>query len=310
MADMRMFSSDAVARALGVLSAGLGAPMVARPDVVDRIAGIDPSRVRRLVTMAVGVREFGAATGLLLRPGPAWLWARVAGDAMDLGALGTALANHDRRDHRWRRTVGATAVIAGIAAVDLAAALVRTRRGTTVEMTGATTVLKPADEVYDYWHRWENFSTFMAHVEEVRTSGPRASHWVVRAPLGTVEWDAETTQDVRGEIIGWRSTDSAQIPNEGEVRFRAAPGGRGTEVHVRIRYQMPAGRIGAAVARLLGEHPSQQLDDDLRRLKQVLETGEVVRSDGAPGGKRARREFPQHAAAPLTREELETEVSR
>jgi uncharacterized membrane protein len=100
----------------------------------------------------------------------------------------------------------------------------------------------------------------------------------------------------------------AGIRNEGAVRFVPAPGGRGTEVHVTLRYEMPGGKLGQAVARYFGEDPHQQLDDDLRRFKQVAETGEVVRSEGAPGGKRARQEFPQHPAQPLTRDEIAQEV--
>ncbi len=95
------------------------------------------------------------------------------------------------------------------------------------------------------------------------------------------------------------------VPNDGEVRFRPAPGGRGTEIHVTLRYWVPGGKLGGAVARYFGEDPHQQLDDDLRRFKQIIETGEVVRSEGAPGGKRARREFPQHPAQPLTDDELQ-----
>jgi uncharacterized membrane protein len=102
--------------------------------------------------------------------------------------------------------------------------------------------------------------------------------------------------------------DGADVANEGAVEFVPAPGNRGTEVHVDISYKMPAGKLGEAVARYFGEDPHQQLDDDLRRLKQLLETGEVIRSEGAPGGKRARKEFPQHPAQPLTDDEFAKEV--
>ena len=107
-----------------------------------------------------------------------------------------------------------------------------------------------------------------------------------------------------GEVISWRSTGNGDVENAGSVRFGDAAGGRGTEVVVDLRYRPPGGHAGASVAKLLGEEPNQQLRDDLRRFKQVLETGEVVRSDGAPGGKRARQEFPQHPAQPLSDDEL------
>src|SRR5205807_9401952 len=105
------------------------------------------------------------------------------------------------------------------------------------------------------------------------------------------------------ERISWRSLEGAQVPNAGTVRFVPAPGG-GTEVHAELTYSLPGGTLGELAARYFGQEPHQQLDDDLRRFKQVMETGEVVRSEGAPWGKRARKEFPQHAAAPLTEQEL------
>jgi uncharacterized membrane protein len=178
-----------------------------------------------------------------------------------------------------------------------------------VDLSATTTINLPPAEVYSFWRELENLPTFMAHVDDVVRSGAGSSHWKVSAPFGrTVEWDATITEDVPGERIAWHSTEGADVDNEGAVSFVAAPGDRGTEVHVNIAYRMPAGKLGEAVAKYFGEDPHQQLDDDLRRLKQVLETGEVVRSDGAPGGKRARREFPQHPAQPLTDDEFAAEV--
>jgi uncharacterized membrane protein len=174
-----------------------------------------------------------------------------------------------------------------------------------MELTATTTVRKPASEVYPFWRDLENLPTFMAHVDEVRSTGERTSHWVVSAPFGRrVEWDAEITEEVPGERIGWRSVGNADVPNTGKVWFVPAPDGRSTEVHVLLVYDIPGGDLGKAVAKYFGEEPHQQLDDDLRRFKQVLETGEVVRSDGAPWGKRARHEFPQRPAQPLPAEEL------
>jgi uncharacterized membrane protein len=179
-----------------------------------------------------------------------------------------------------------------------------------MELTATTTISRQPQDVYEFWRQLDNLPTFMAHLEEVRTTGEGRSHWRASAPFGrTVEWDAETTEEVPGQRISWQSTEGADIDNRGTVDFTAAPGGRGTEVHVRMEYSVPAGKLGEAVAKYFGEEPHQQLDDDLRRFKQVIETGEVVRSDGAPGGKRARQEFPQHPARPLTPEELAEEVS-
>lgn len=178
-----------------------------------------------------------------------------------------------------------------------------------MELSATTTVARPVREVYDFWKRFENLPTFMTHLEEVHTTGERSTHWKATAPFGrTVEWDAETVLDEPPTKISWQSLPGADVPNQGSVWFVEAPAGRGTEIHVVMAYDIPGGPIGAAIARFFGEEPHQQLDDDLRRLKQVLETGEVVRSDGAPGGKRARREFPQRAAQPLPPAERDTYV--
>jgi uncharacterized membrane protein len=174
-----------------------------------------------------------------------------------------------------------------------------------MELTSTTTVLRPQEEVYALWRDLSRLPTFMVHLDEVRETGPGRSHWRASAPFGqTVEWDAETTVDEAGRGISWRSVGDADIQNAGEVLFVPAPGNRGTEVRVTLSYDVPAGPLGRAVAKYFGEEPHQQLDDDLRRFKQVIETGEVVRSDGAPGGKRARHEFPQHPARPLSDDEL------
>jgi uncharacterized membrane protein len=174
-----------------------------------------------------------------------------------------------------------------------------------MELTATTTIRKPAQEIYARWRRLEDLPAFMAHLDEVRVTGDRTSSWRASAPFDrTVEWDAEITEDVPGERIAWRSVGDADVPNSGKVWFVPAPDGVGTEVYVVMVYDIPGGALGKAVARYFGEEPHQQLDDDLRRLKQILETGEVVRSDGAPWGKRARKEFPQRPAQPLSAEEL------
>src|SRR5206468_2685336 len=117
-------------------------------------------------------------------------------------------------------------------------------------------------------------------------------------------WDAEITADVPGQRLAWRSLEGATVQNAGEVRLVPAPGGRGTEIHVSLDYKPPGGAIGAAVAKLFGEEPNQQLGDDLRRFKQQVETGEIARSEGAPLGTRAQDLPHQHAAQPLPAQEV------
>ncbi|GAA2253077.1 hypothetical protein GCM10010145_21040 [Streptomyces ruber] len=298
---------DPLVRGLGLVSAVLGVPQVARPDGVARALGVGNTPLHRAATTAVGVRELTAAAGLLGRPSPVWLWSRVGGDITDLAMLGRALRHHDGRGHG--RTALATAAAALVTAADVYAAVTRTRSAP-VRRAAATTVARTPQEAYGLWRDLERLPSFMAHVDEVRVTGPRTSHWRVSAPFGgCVEWDAEIVADEPGRRIAWCAADGADVDNWGEVRFTPAPGGRGTEVHVSLCHDMPAGALGRAAARYAGEAPAQQLDDDLRRFKQVAETGEVVRSEGAPFGKAARHEFPQHPARPLTEQELREALS-
>ncbi len=127
----------------------------------------------------------------------------------------------------------------------------------------------------------------MRHLESVRSSGDNRSHWVAKAPLGqTVEWDAEIDEERENELIAWRSLPGADVVNVGSVQFSRASGGRGTQVTVKLEYSPPGGAAGAVVAKLFGEEPSQQVDDDLRRFKALMESGEIPTTDGQPAGDR------------------------
>ena len=149
----------------------------------------------------------------------------------------------------------------------------------------SVTINRDRDEVYRYWRELDRLPTFMTHLDSVEQRDDRHSHWVAHAPAGKhVEWDAEIVEDRAGELIQWRSLDGSEVSNGGAVRFMDAPGDRGTEVHVDLHYDPPGGRLGATIAKVFGEEPAQQLRDDLRRFKQVMETGEVVVSEGSPDG--------------------------
>ena len=294
---------DALARGLGVLSLALGVPQVASPDAVARAVGTRPRPDVRDVVTSIGIRELTTAAGLLTRIGstPTWLWARVAGDVMDLTLLARALRDHDGgHDGRGRgRTLAATAAVAGVAALDLAAA----RRGgggaSDLELTAAITVARSPQDVYDYWRGLERLPTFMHHLQSVEWVGEGRTRWTADAPIKkSVSWEAELVEDRPGEVIAWRSLPGADVDNSGSVRFKPAPGDRGTEVRVHLRYAMPGGKAGQLVARLAGEEPHQQVEDDLRRFKQVMETGEVLRSEGSLGGPSARAHLLQHPGQP------------
>ncbi|MBX6748378.1 MAG: SRPBCC family protein [Micromonosporaceae bacterium] len=293
-------------RRLGWLSIGLGTLHLAAPGLVRRVGGVDDSAASRTVVRLIGARELVHGAGLLFgRNTRGWVWSRVGGDALDLASLGVALAR--RRGIRRARLMGATGAVLAMTAVDVATAVRagRSRARRLMELTGTTTIRRPRSDVYAFWRRLENLPRFMTHLDEVEEIDARHSRWRATAPFGrTVSWDAEIIQDIPDTRIAWRSAGDAAVRNLGTVTFTSAPDGVSTEVRVRIAYDLPGGRLGAAVAKFFGEEPHQQVADDLRRLKQALETGDVVRSEGALWGERARKEFPQRPAKPPRADEL------
>jgi uncharacterized membrane protein len=146
-----------------------------------------------------------------------------------------------------------------------------------VTMEKSVTVYRPREDVYGFWRRFENLPKFMEHLDSVRSTGPGRTHWKASGPGGiSMEWDAEITGEEEGKEISWKSVDGADIDNGGTVDFRDAPGGRGTEVHVRVSYRPPGGSIGRTAATFADFVTSQMLEEDLKRFKQVLETGEIT----------------------------------
>jgi uncharacterized membrane protein len=157
------------------------------------------------------------------------------------------------------------------------------RRGVSVRRS--VSINKPVDELYAFWRDFENLPRFMRHLESVTCEGPARSHWVARAPAGRrVAWDAEIVEERPNELIAWRSLDDADVRNAGAVEFERGPAGRGTTIRVSLSYAPPGGKVAAVVAKLFGEEPGQQIHDDLRRLKQLMEAGEVPTVEGQPRG--------------------------
>ena len=137
------------------------------------------------------------------------------------------------------------------------------------------TIHRPVSEVYSYWRNLENLPRFMEHLEEVTVTDRSRSHWVARGPLGvTVEWDAEIINDIPPTLLSWKSVGQSEVVSAGSVRFKPV-GEQATHVKVKLQYDPPAGKVGATVAWLLGEDPQHQITEDLRRFKQLLETGEI-----------------------------------
>lgn len=150
----------------------------------------------------------------------------------------------------------------------------------------AVTVNRPAPEIYQFWRRVENLPRFMQHVESVERISDTQSRWRARGPRGgVVQWTAEVINDVPNQLIAWRSLDGSDVVSAGSVHFDEAGPHRGTRIRVRLQYSPPAGKVGTAVAKLLGRDAATEIRADLRRFKQLLETGEVATTAGQPRGK-------------------------
>lgn len=157
-------------------------------------------------------------------------------------------------------------------------------RGTQVEKS--VTISAPADRLYAFWRNFENLPRFMENLESVTVIDEKRSRWAAEGPAGiAAEWEAEIINEVPNELIGWRSVEGSRVDNAGSVHFKALPGNRGTEVKVVLRYDPPAGKLGAAVARIFGEDPAWQVQEDLRRLKMLIETGEIATTMDQPSGR-------------------------
>jgi uncharacterized membrane protein len=155
-----------------------------------------------------------------------------------------------------------------------------------INLEEVVTINRPVAELFDFWREFENLPRFMHNLASVRRLDARRSHWVAKAPAGrTVEWDAEIINEIPNELIAWRTLEGSEVVSAGSVHFRPGPRGRSTEVRVRMQYSPPLGKVGAAVAWLFGQEPSQTIREDLRRFKELMEAGEVPTIQGQPRGR-------------------------
>jgi uncharacterized membrane protein len=139
------------------------------------------------------------------------------------------------------------------------------------------TINRPIEDLYAIWRNFQNLVNIMSNVEKVEIIDDTHSRWTVKAPAGTlVSWDAEIINEVKNQVIGWRSLNNAQVANAGSVRFRPAPYGKGTEMRVTLEYVAPGQKLGVTVAKWLGQNPEQQLQDDLERFKMYIESGAFI----------------------------------
>lgn len=162
-----------------------------------------------------------------------------------------------------------------------------------IKVEKTVTINKPAEELYRFWHNFGNLPRFMKHLKDVKVHNNKRessghatrSHWTTSGVLGgSVEWDADIIEDRENELIAWASVEGADVDNSGSVRFQPAPANRGTEVKVVTEYNPPGGAIASVFAKLFGEEPEQQIGDDLRRFKMLMEAGEIATTEGQPKG--------------------------
>lgn len=155
----------------------------------------------------------------------------------------------------------------------------------------AVTIGRPREKVFAFFRDFRNLARFMENIERIDVLDDQRSHWVVKAPAGhEVEWHSVLTEEEPGRLLAWETAPDAEVKNHGRVEFRDAPGGRGTEIHATIVYEPSAGALGKVIATLFQKEPGQQAKRDLRRLKMLLETGEIATTaypDAAPRYKKA-----------------------
>jgi uncharacterized membrane protein len=292
-------NTEQLARFLGWFSIGLGITEIVAPRQLADMIGVE---YKPGIFRLMGLREIGSGIAILTQKQPAGaVWSRVAGDMLDLALLGSQL---DSDNPERQKTLAATMSVLGVAAVDLytakslsqqsnggssgrangsrGSAREMVQSGQGIKVKSAITIGRPIGEVYGFWRNFENLPRFMSHLESVQVLDGRRSHWTAVGPANMrVEWDAETIEDRAEDLISWKSLPGGQVDTAGYVRFRQAPGNRGTEVVVEMRYDPPGGVVGATIAKLFGESGQEVVNRDLQAFKNVLETGEVVHSDSS-----------------------------
>ncbi len=196
---------------------------------------------------------------------------------------------------------GVAAVVAGRKVHQERTATYEAQHGGSVRVR-TITVYRPVDEVYAFWRELENLPLFMTRLKSVQEIGDGRSHWVAEGPAGIqAEWDAAITEEIPNELIAWRSLPGSRVHHSGRVCFEQARNRPGTEVRVELEFCPPGGMMGELAAWLFGKDPGNQLKDDLRAFKSMLETGEVPISDAL---RRPGPRLSQHAAQPAPEREL------
>ncbi len=283
MAIEQRVSPQQLANGLGWFSIGLGLAEIATPNLVANLIGVTDDSKTRKVLRVYGARELAAGFGILSQSNPSgWLWARVAGDVVDISSLSKAMTTDD---NDCGKGIVTAAALIGVTLADVycakqlsnGAGNSQSRTAATSSITGSVIIARDRNEIYGFWRNFERLPQIFDRLDSVRTLGDRRSHWKLALPMGrSLEWDAEITDDQPNSRIAWRS-ESSSAPHSGEVRFEPATGNRGTTVRVEIRPES----FGASLGKLFGLVPEQHVKIALHNLKQLLETGEIAKSDAS-----------------------------
>ena len=221
----------------------------------ERLPDLERTDGRSIADMLLMVSGTGLTTIGLLRRGSGGLMLAAAGAT--LGAIGLR-----RLSTRWR--------------------------GQSASALATVTIDAPRGEVFRMWRSVSNLPKFMRHVVHVDDLGNGRSHWRVRMSPNApeLEWDAQIVEERGDESLTWRTIDGALLEHESRITLRDAPGGRGTEVHAAVTYRPGSGTMASAASRMVSPAVEHELRADLRRLKQLIETGEITtaRAPGRSGG--------------------------
>lgn len=278
------------ARLLGWLSLGLGAAEVAAPRALARVLGTRPRPA--LTRTAYGLREIAVGAGILASRNPRpWVWARVAGDALDLLTLAAIRGNRHARPGTVALALGS---VAAVTALDLRTALAlgraddaeRDGRGGAPAgartVRGSVVVDRPPDEVFWAWRDPVTVATMLSPFLEVRAGSPDLAHLRLKTPAGGwLHWSWDVPDERPGDYMRFRSLPDSSVRNEGTARLRPVDGGRGTRLEVEGWYLAPGGRVGTAAVSAFGTAPEAALDAVLARFKELVEGGAAPTSDEA-----------------------------
>lgn len=275
--------AEQVAQGLGWFSIGLGMIEMFAPQMLSRMIGV---RHHPMWMRAFGARETAAGVGILtnLKQPAGWLWGRVAGDALDLAALGWAM---DTKRRGTGLRIAAVAAVAGVTAVDVMCARGYTKIAVESGSESSVTIGKSPQELYDLWREPKVMSQIMGGFAEVRKIDEERMHWIIPGMMGmNWEFDAKSVEQRPGELIRWKSISGSVPAHGGEVWFRPAPGDRGTEVTMRFRIDSSANMLHQAAFTVAPAITKMAIRRMLMRFKSLAETGEIPSLKNNPSARR------------------------